>query len=102
MLIQTSEYVDAKQRSLELGLEVPTELALLPRHFDTAEARSDLVYESSVADIRALWRAEHLVETRIDGEWAPIPYIQEKKYEWMFPPILVGAAIWSKDPYVIN
>lgn len=99
MLIQTSEYLDVKRRALELGLEAPTGLVLLPRHFETAKERSDLIYESSVADIRALWRAEQLLETRIDKEGAPIPYVQEKKYEWIFPMILVGAAVWSKDPY---
>jgi hypothetical protein len=102
MLIQTADYIDVKQRAMELGLQAPTGLTLLPRHFETAEAKSDLVYESSAADIRALWRAEHLVETRIDSEGASIPYVQEKKYEWIFPTIVVGAAIWSKDPHVVG
>jgi hypothetical protein len=102
MAIQTAKYINVKHRAQELGLDSPSGLALLPRNFETAEKRADLVYESSVADIRALWRTEHVVETRIDTEGEPIPYIQEKKFEWIIPPIFVGAALWSKNPYAIT
>jgi hypothetical protein len=100
MLIQTSGYINVRQRSLDLSLDPPTGLALLPRNFETAKTKADLVYESSAADIRALWLAENIIETRIDGAGKQIPYIKEAKYEWILPPILIGAAVWSKDPYV--
>jgi hypothetical protein len=102
MLIQTSEYINVRQRALELGLKPPTGLALLPRGFETAKTRTDLVYESTAADIRALWRGENLTETRVDEEKARVPYIQEKKYEWILPPLFVGAALWSKQPEAIT
>jgi hypothetical protein len=97
MSIQITEYIDVSERAKELGCNIPTEIAFLPRNFDTAVARNDLIHEGSVADFRILWRQAGLRETRIEREGERLPQAQEMSFEWVSPIIFISALYLSQN-----
>jgi hypothetical protein len=95
-------FIDVKARAAELGCVTPLGLALLPRNFDTATRRDELVHEASGLSVRAAWRADGVEETRLEPEGEHWPAAQEDAAEWIGPVIFVGAALLSNDPYAVN
>src|SRR2546425_3312229 len=56
MTIELFEYPSVTERAKELGCQVPTGIAILPRNFDTASTKSELLFESETPTVRILWR----------------------------------------------
>ena len=103
MSIEISDYVDVKQRAAELGCNVPTELALLPRNFDSAGSKEELAHQNPVPTIRVLWRREGIAETRIEKEGDRFPYVKEKEFGgWLGPVIFVGSSLLTRDPDALS
>ncbi|GER86526.1 hypothetical protein KDW_06880 [Dictyobacter vulcani] len=90
MKVQVVDYVDVEKKALELGLTPPTELAILPKNFDTAISVEELVNESSTPTIRSLWRQNGIVETRIEKQGTKIPLESRKSWEWVGPVIYIS------------
>jgi hypothetical protein len=59
-------YMNIKERALELGCNIPSGLSFLPRNFDSAKLKSELIYESTVSDIRILFRDAKIAETKLE------------------------------------
>jgi hypothetical protein len=102
MSIQTTEYINVKERARELGTNIPTGLAFLPINFDTANSKDELVYEDSTLTIRKLWRKAAIEETRIEKEGEKIPYEQRKSLELALPTVFVSFSLISQDPTLIS
>jgi len=103
MSIEISDYVDVKQRAAELGCNAPTELALLPRNFDSAGSKQELAHQNPVPTIRVLWRRAGIAETRIEKEGDRFPYVKEKEFGgWLGPVIFVGASLLARDPDALS
>lgn len=102
MSIQVSEYVNVKDQALKLGCNSPTGLALLPRNFETAKSKDELVHESAVPDIRIIWRQAGISETKIEKESDKFPYAQENAFEWVGPIIFVSTMLLSQNPHAIS
>jgi len=102
MTIQMYEYIDVKKRAAELQLNIPTELALLPRNFDVAESKEELLHEGSVPTIRILWQQSGVTETKLEKPGERFPYAQEKALEWLGPIIFISAFLLSENPHAIS
>ena len=101
-MIKISDYVDVKKRAKELGYNKPISFALLPRNFETAKSKSELVHESTTPTIRTLWRQNNIVETRLEEEGEKLPYAQEKAFVWVGPTIFISIALFSQNPLIIS
>jgi hypothetical protein len=103
MNIQREGFVDVVQRAQALGCRVPTGLALLPRNFESAASRDELLHESDVPTVRILWRRAGLQETPIEPEGERFPQISEKSFEeWVGPTIFVSGALMSQNPAIVS
>jgi hypothetical protein len=103
MTTQISDYINVKERAVELGCNAPTGLAIIPRNFEVARSKDELVHESSTATIRVLWRQAGISETRIEMGDDRFPCVQEKAFEgWIGPIIFVGASLLSQNPYLMS
>src|SRR5437764_612388 len=102
MPIEIFDYINVNERAARLGCNLPTELALLPRNFETAESKEELIHESSVPDIRILWRQAGLTETRIEQEGDRFLHAQENAFEWLGPTIFVGTMLASQNPHAVS
>lgn len=80
MEIQESYYIDVEKRAQFLGCNVPTGLALLPRNFQEAESKTDLLHESSVPTVRILFRKNNIAETPLESEGERYAQISEKGF----------------------
>lgn len=94
--------MNIKERALELGCNIPGELSFLPRNFDTAKSKSELIYESPVSDIRILFRDAGITETRLEKQGDKFSYKQDKHFDWLGPTIFIGASILSQNPDIIS
>lgn len=103
MNVQITDYVDVRKRALELGCNEPRELCILPRNFDTAKSRDELIHESSTPTVRVLWKQAGIQETKTEKEGEKFPQISEKQFiGWIGPTIFVGASLLSQNPNVIS
>ncbi|MDY6916559.1 MAG: hypothetical protein SVP26_01240, partial [Chloroflexota bacterium] len=91
MAVEICDYVDVRQRVEELGCNAPTELAVLPRNFDSASSKDELFHQNPVPTMRTLWRRAGLTETRIEREGERFPYVKDTEFGgWLGPIIFVG------------
>ena len=102
MAVEISTYIDVKKRIADLGLNEPDSLAVLPRNFDAATSKDELLHESSTATVRSLWRQNGIEETPLENVEDNIPYIQENAADWIGPTILVPALLLTQDPYSVT
>lgn len=102
MEIQFTKYVDIQKKALELDCNVPTGLAILPRNFETAVSKEELLHEDSTITIRSLWRQNKITETRLEGEGHKFPSIQEKSFEWIGPTIFISTSLITQNPALVN
>jgi len=102
MTIQVLEYVEVKERSLELGCNVPKGLAFLPINFETVSSKDELVHEDSVLTIRKLWRKAGIEETRIEKEGEKILYEQRNSLELAIPTVFVSFSLLSQNPGLVS
>ena len=89
MEIQVSDYVDVEQRALDLGCNVPIDVAILPENFETAQSPEELIHEGSATTIRVLLRQAGIPETRLEKEGVKIPTREQKSWDWVGPVIFV-------------
>jgi hypothetical protein len=100
--VVVSDFVNVRRRIEELSLNNPKGIALLPRNFDVATSREELVHESTTPTVRTLLRQSHLEETRLDRSKNAIPYIVEEHLEWVAPTIYIAAHLLGKDHDILS
>jgi len=95
-------YINIKERALELGCNIPSGLSFLPRNFDSAKSKNELIYESTVPDIRILFRDAGIAESKLEKEGDRFSYKQNKHFDWIGPTIFISASILSQNPDIIS
>lgn len=102
MSIEITDYVNVKDKALSLGMNIPDGMAFLPRNFHTANSKEELVHESSVPTLRALFREEGVWETRVEKEGEKIPNIQENAFQWVGPILFFGSTLILQNPVMVS
>ncbi len=103
MTIQQFDFVDVGEKAKALDCNIPTGIALLPRNFESAESKDDLLHESSAPTVRVLFRNNGIIETPLEREGETFPQISEKAFEeWIGPTIFVTSALLSQNPHIIS
>ena len=102
MKTEESDYCNVQERATALGLNEPTDLALLPRNFESAASKEELLNESAALTIRKLWRQAGLKETPLDKAGERIPEIKENDFRLIMPVLFVGYSLWSQNPTALN
>lgn len=101
MSVEISDYVNVEERALELGCNNPTGVSILPRNFDKAKNKEELLYESSVPTVRVLLRQAGIKVEGIEKEGDKIPYKVEQALEWVGPILFFSVAELSKNPELV-
>lgn len=102
MKIERYKYLNVEERAKELGVNVPTGIALLPRNFESALSKDELIHESDAPTVRILFRKEGIEETPLEVEGEKYPYLSEKSFEWAGPIIFVSWALYSQNPRIVD
>lgn len=99
---EVSNYINVTERAAVLGCNIPTRIALLPRNFEDAGSREDLLHESSAPTVRILLRQAGISETPLELEGEKFPERSEKDFErWIAPIIFVSGAFLTQNPHAI-
>ena len=96
------DYFDVKKRALELDCAIPNSLAILPRNFENAKSKVDLVHENTTPTIRILWRQNNIVETPLEKKGENISYVFEESFGWVSPLIFFTSVFIIQNPYLID
>ncbi|MCK4598697.1 hypothetical protein KAU37_02540 [Candidatus Bipolaricaulota bacterium] len=103
MTVQEFDFVDVEEKAKALGCNIPTGIALLPRNFESAESKDDLLHESTVPTVRILFRNNGITETPLEHEDERFPQVSEKAFEgWVGPTLFVSFALLSQNPHIIS
>jgi hypothetical protein len=102
MSVEIGSYVDVTTRAAELGCRAPRGIALLPRNFESAERRDELVHDASGLSVRAAWRGAGIEECRLEPEGELWPAAQQDAAEWLGPVIFVAGSVLSNNPDAIS
>jgi hypothetical protein len=100
--IKISNYVKVKKKAQDLGCNVPDSIALLPRNFEFAKSKDELIHESTTATVRTLWRQNDIVETPLEKSGEKFPFIAQEAFEWIAPTIFVTATLISQNPALVT
>jgi hypothetical protein len=94
--------INVKQKAQDLNCNIPTSIAILPRNFENAPSKDELVHADTTSTIRVLWRQNGIIETPIEKETESIPFVVEESFEWIGPIIFFTATFISQNPHLID
>jgi hypothetical protein len=102
MSVQVSDYLSVTDRAAALGCEVASGFMLLPKNFEEAEDRTELIQRSEAATVKTLLRNEGLPF----GELLPVNersrVLVTKSADWIGPLIFIPAALATTDPAAVS
>jgi hypothetical protein len=97
-----TDFVDVRERASGLGLTLTSELAILPRHFETAISAAELAHEAEASTVRKLLNAAGLEAQQLEPGGRPLPIVVQKSADWISPTIFVGSMLLSQNPLAIQ
>jgi hypothetical protein len=95
-------YLAVAERAAELGLEAPRTLALLPRNFESAVERDELLDEASAATIHQLLHQAGLPEERFDSPQEPFLALAQHAVDWYGPTLFLSAGFINENPLLVG
>lgn len=101
-MIKVENYVNVKEKAQKLNLNIPLQIALLPKNFKTAKDKKELIHASTTPTVRKLWIQNNIQETPIEKSGEKIPCSAEKAFEWIGPTIFVSSLLLSQNPHLVN
>lgn len=101
-MIKVEEYLDVRKRAKELDFNIPESVAILPRNFESAKSKEELVHEETTPTIRILWKQSNVIETPLEKEGEKIPFVTEKYLEWIGPLIFFASTAIIQNPTMID
>jgi hypothetical protein len=99
--ITVTDYVDVTGKAAELGCNVPSGVAILPRNFDTATSRAELIHESTATTVRLLLRESGIHETPLEEPGDRLPFMGQKAATWGGPDLYMALAA-LQDPQLLT
>jgi len=101
-MLKVSHYIDVRKRAKELGCNIPTSIALLPRNFEISTSKEELIHERTAPDVRTLWRQNGITETPLEQPGEKFPFVFEHAFEWIAPTIFISSALLSQNPHLMT
>ena len=100
--ITIENYINVKDKSIQLGCNIPNKFAFLPRNFEVAKKKEDLIHEGTVSTARKLMKNIALEETPLEKNEEKYPYVIEHDFTWVSPILFFTFDFLSKNPNLIE
>lgn len=101
MTITVTDFINVKDRVIELGCKMPVGIAVLPENFGTAGTRQELLDQAEAATLRTLFRNNGFpLDSFLPAE-ERISSRHNKHFEWA-PLLFISGAILSSDPSAVS
>jgi len=102
MTITIEDYVRVDERTRDLGCSLPTELAVIPLHFETATSRDELHTASHTTTVLKLFRESDIQVASFLPEGDHPPYIVNKHFQWLGPTLFFPLVLLSSNPQIVS
>lgn len=100
--MKVTPYVNVPRRAKELGLVVPTGVAVLPRGFENAASADDLVRESSALTIGKILRNQGVEVGHVQPEGRRLPLAMELSEDWIIPVIFLAPGCFVGSASIVK
>jgi hypothetical protein len=101
--VNESSFANVSEKAAALGCNIPTSITILPRNFDVANVKSELIHERDTPTVRILWRQAGIIETPLEDARERFPRISEHGLvEWISPAIFISAVWASQNPEAMS
>lgn len=101
-MLKISDYIDVRKKAQEIGCNIPTSIAILPRNFEISKSKEELIHESTTETVRVLWRQNGVTETPLEQPEEKIPFVVEKAFGWIGPTVFIPAMLLSQNPHLVT
>lgn len=101
-VVKVSDYIDVKEKAKEMGCNLPTFIAILPRNFETSKSKEELIHESTTPTVRVLWRQNGITETPLERPEEKFPFVAEHAFEWIGPTVFISSMLLTQNPYLVT
>jgi len=99
--IEQSDYINVIDKANSLGCSIPTDFAFLPRNFEEAVSRQELVHETLTIEIRKALREKGIKESRLEREGERYPTVLERAGDFVVPTVFISMFL-SQNPEVLS
>jgi hypothetical protein len=100
--IETADGYDVAKRAEDLCILVPAGLAILPRNFEVASSKEELVYDPHASTIQKLWYEAGLPICRIERSSEHFPRALERTADWIGPTVFIASLLITQNPYAVQ
>jgi len=101
-MLKVSDYIDVRKRAQDLGCNIPTSIAILPRNFEISSSKGELIHESTTPTVRVLWQQNGITETSLEQPEEKFPFAVEHAFEWIGPTVFISAMVLSQNPHLVT
>lgn len=102
MPTEVEDYPYVRDKLNDLGCRTPSEFAILPVNFETAESIDEFRQVSEASTLKTLFRSEDIPYDEVLEEEDKPPYTQNNAFEWVAPTLFVSAAVVVENPTYVT
>lgn len=102
MTTEVRDYVSVSEKLQNLGLEVPSGIAILPDNLATANSIAGLRQQVESDTVRTILRANNIAYVEVFDDSNQPPYVQQYASEWFGPTLFISAGLLSNDPNTLS
>jgi len=99
---RVTDFVNVRARAAELRLELKSELAILPRHFEDANDSAGLAHEAEASTLRKVLDDAGLAVQQLEPPTGRLAIVVEHTAEWVLPVLFVGSMLLTQNSYAIQ
>jgi len=100
--IEINDVLDYRKKIVELGLDFPEGVVLLPISIESATTKDGLMHEAEYQTVQKLLSSNGIEVNPLRNNDEKIPKLVNQSFEWAGPLILFTATIITSHPEVIT
>lgn len=100
--IDIKETINYRKKIVELGLEFPNGVVLLPKSLENATTKKDLMHEAEYETVQKLFKSKGIETNSIQDPNEKIPKLINQSFEWAGPLILYTSTMLSQHPEIVT
>lgn len=102
MSTELHDYISVSDKLKNLGVSIPTALAILPENLATATSVDDLRQQVESDTVRTLLKQHQIHYVELFDEDKQPPYLQQYAFEWFGPTLFISAGMLSQNPSIVS
>lgn len=102
MSCETADYINVREKLEVLGIDISSELLILPRFFDTSASLDKMYHESSARTVVKLLNKAGIQGSTLQSQGEKLGTIKENNITWIGPTLFIASLMWSQNPQAVD